>query len=109
MATAPTEIVLRPAYADDELALIRLAALDSADGVPPAPLLIAELDGELRVALSLRDGSVIADPFTPTAGVIELLRLHAARRQRAGGGAALRPRLRAPSRPWSRAPRFSAP
>ncbi len=28
-------------------------------------------------ALSLRDGSVIADPFSPTAELVELLRLRA--------------------------------
>ena len=59
-------ITVRPAYADDERALARLAALDSAP-VPPAPLLVAEVEGELRAALSLWDGTVIADPFHPSA------------------------------------------
>ncbi len=69
-------ITIRPAYADDYRALIRLAALDSADAPPAQPLLLAEVDGQLRVALSLRDGSVIADPFFPTAAIIALLRGH---------------------------------
>jgi hypothetical protein len=72
-----TSITIRPAYADDEAALRRLAALDSA-AVPPMPLLIAEIDGEPRAALSLRDRSMIADPFVPTLHVLELLALHAA-------------------------------
>lgn len=74
----PNEILIRRAYADDGPDLIRLAALDSAAAPPPAPLLVAELDGVLAAALSLRDGSAIADPFQRTAEVVELLRLHAA-------------------------------
>jgi hypothetical protein len=100
------EITIRPAYADDELALRRLAAVDSADAVPPAPLLLAELDGELAAALSLADGSAIADPFVRTAEVLELMRM------RAQAEAATRPRrarwrrflgFRAPSRPRAQA------
>ena len=74
MTSPIPSITIRPGYADDERALVRLAALDSASGVPPAPLLLAEVDGELRAALSLDDGSVIADPFRPTAEVVALLR-----------------------------------
>ncbi len=59
MTTHIAQITIRPAYADDYDALARLAALDSAQGVPHRPLLIAEVDGILRAALSLRDG--IAD------------------------------------------------
>jgi hypothetical protein len=70
------EITIRPAYADDQLALQRLASLDSAHHVPPRPLVVAEVDGELRVALSVSDGSAIADPFFPTAAIIGLLRGH---------------------------------
>ena len=72
-----SEITIRPEYPDDELALIRLAALDSLDAPPARPLLLAEVDGELRAALSVRDGSAIADPFQPTAAIVELLRRHA--------------------------------
>jgi hypothetical protein len=77
MSTQTAQIMIRPAYADDYDALIRLAALDSADGVPPRPLLIAEVDGTLRAALSLRNGSHVADPFFPTLGLLTLLRAHA--------------------------------
>jgi hypothetical protein len=72
-----SEITIRPEYPDDELALIRLAALDSSEGTPVRPLLLAEVDGELRAALSLRDGSAIADPFHHTAAIVALLRRHA--------------------------------
>jgi hypothetical protein len=74
-----SEITIRPEYPDDEMALNRLAMLDSADVAPPRPLLLAEVDGELRVALSLRDGSAIADPFEPTSAILALLRSHARR------------------------------
>ncbi len=72
-----SEITIRPAYADDDAALIRLATLDSA-AVPTGPLLLAEVDGELRAALATDDGSVIADPFFRTAELTSLLRKHAA-------------------------------
>ena len=60
----------------DRAAVARLAALDSTD-VPASPVLVAEVDGEPQAALSLRDGSVAADPFSPTAQLVSLLRLHA--------------------------------
>jgi hypothetical protein len=75
--TSPATIMIRPAYADDHSALVRLAAVDSAH-VPSEPLLLAEVDDQLRAALSLVDGSVIADPFFPSRDVVELLRTHAA-------------------------------
>ena len=71
-------ITIRPAYADDAIAIARLAALDSAP-IPPGPLMVAEVDGELRVALSLADLTVIADPFHRTLELVTLLRDHADR------------------------------
>ena len=70
-------ISIRTASRDDAGALRRLAELDSAP-VPEAPVLVAEGDGELRAALSLRDGQVVADPFAPTARLVVLLEVHAA-------------------------------
>lgn len=66
-------VTLRYAFPDDERAVARLAALDSAE-VPAAPLLLAEVEGELWAALSLPDGRVIADPFRPTLALLALLR-----------------------------------
>jgi hypothetical protein len=66
-------ITLRYAFPDDDAAIVRLASLDSAS-VPEAPLLVADVGGELRAAISLQDGSVIADPFHPTLAHIALLR-----------------------------------
>lgn len=69
-------ITIRLASPDDQLALWRLGELDSAS-VPAGRLLLAEVDGELRAALSLQDGTAIADPFHPTLHILELLRMHA--------------------------------
>jgi hypothetical protein len=94
--TTPT-ITIRPAHADDHEALYRLSVIDSAPGVPAGPLLLAEINGELRAALSLTDGSAIADPFFPTADIVELLRVHATAMQPWGGrrrSRARQPRLR---------------
>jgi hypothetical protein len=88
-------ITIRPAYADDRMALQRLAILDSAVDAPAGPLLVAEVEGELYAALSLQSGAVIADPFRPTLALVELLRAHA-RAVPASAGAPRRPRLRSP-------------
>jgi len=69
-------ITIRPASADDHSALARLAALDSATP-PPAPAILAEVEGELRAAVSLFDGSAVADPFFPSTHLVTLLRTHA--------------------------------
>ena len=66
-------VTLRFGAPADEQLLARLAALDSAE--PPAqPVLLAEVDGQILAAVALSDGTVIADPFYRTAGLIELLR-----------------------------------
>jgi hypothetical protein len=75
---AAESITIRPAYGDDLASLARLAALDSAVRAPASPVLLAEVDGELRAALSLTDDTVIADPFFPTQHLVRLLRAHAA-------------------------------
>jgi len=75
-ADSDLAIVIRPNRLDDERALARLATLDSAT-VPPEPLLVAEVGGELRAALSLRDSAVIADPFHFTAELVTLLQMRA--------------------------------
>jgi hypothetical protein len=85
-----TSYTVRSAHQADAFALQRLAQLDSAE-VPAAPLLIGELDGRLVAALSLSDGTVIADPFVPTVELVALLRLRS--RQSAGRPHRLRLRL----------------
>jgi hypothetical protein len=86
LATLPA-ITIRHGFPDDGLALLRLAALDSRQP-PPRPLLVAEVDGELRAALSLRDGGLIADPFHRTEALVDLLRARAAQLTAADAGIA---------------------
>ena len=71
-------VTIRPAYADDETALWRLAALDSA-AVPSGQLIVAEVDGALRAAVAAEDLRAIADPFQLTDDLVALLRDHVSR------------------------------
>ena len=88
-----TPVLVRPAREADASDLAVLAALDSA-----APLtgdvLLAVAGGEVAAAMSLDTGAVIADPFQPTAHLVELLRTAAQpaprRRRHAARRAALR-------------------
>ncbi|MGI8921379.1 MAG: hypothetical protein ACR2HD_06850 [Solirubrobacteraceae bacterium] len=68
-------ISLRPAQPEDEHQLARLAELDGATDPLEQPAIIAEEDGVVRAALSLRDGRVVADPFAATMDLVELLEL----------------------------------
>lgn len=78
-------ILIREARETDEAALRTLSQRDSAR--PPAqPLLVAERGGELRAAISLADGAVVADPFERTADLVELLEARAAHLLRAQAG-----------------------
>ena len=48
-------------------AIDRLAQLDSAPPPPRDEMLVAEVGGEMRAAISVRNGYAIADPFAPSA------------------------------------------
>jgi hypothetical protein len=77
-------VVIRPAR-DAELAQLHdLAELDSAAPLA-GPVLVAAVDGALWAALALDDDRVIADPFRPTAGAVELLRMRVAQLRAAEG------------------------
>jgi hypothetical protein len=89
IATAP-EITIRTAREDDLAAISRVAGRDT--NAPPAwPILVAEVGADIRAAISLTDGEVVADPFHRTAEIVEMLRIRA----RAAG--THRPALRQPS------------
>ena len=79
-------VVIRLAVNEDELALRRLAQLDSARPLSGQTLL-AEHGGSVVAAVSMADGSAIADPFRTTADTVELLRLRAAQLERAAPAA----------------------
>jgi hypothetical protein len=70
-------ILIRYSRDDDQVALERLAALDSRM-LPEGPFLLAEVHGELVAAAPLdRDTEPLSDPFLPTASIRELLKLRA--------------------------------
>ncbi|HEV2981651.1 MAG TPA: hypothetical protein VGX51_09485 [Solirubrobacteraceae bacterium] len=70
-------VTIRPAYPEDEPAIRRLAALDSAP-VPRGPLALAEVAGEVRVAVSTDGRKAIADPFHRTLELVAVVRQYAA-------------------------------
>jgi hypothetical protein len=76
-----TSLVLRPATSADASELERLAALDSARPLD-GDVLLAYAGGELRAALSVSSGRHVADPFWPTADLVELLEAAAGDRPR---------------------------
>jgi hypothetical protein len=65
-------VTIRAANAIDRASLRRVAERDSR-AVPQGDLLVAEVDGELRAAIELESGEVIADPFRPTAELVRML------------------------------------
>jgi hypothetical protein len=79
--TSSASLTIRHATSADDSALRRLAALDSSR-VPSGELLVAELDGQLVVALSVDTGAAIADPFEHTAAIVDSLRAQARQRSR---------------------------
>ena len=99
VATAPSErLVLRRAMAQDSAVLVRLAQLDGAPR-PSDAMLVAELDDQIVAAVPFDGGRAIADPFLPTAELVELLRariqlLAAAAPTGRGQRRRLRPHLR---------------
>ena len=67
-------ITVRTSRPGDEVALSRLAALDSARPLR-GPALIAEAGERMLAALPLGSGRPVADPFEPTAELVALLEL----------------------------------
>ena len=77
MTTA--SLVLRPATSADAADLERLAALDSSRPLA-GEVMLAHADGDVRAALSLETGRVVADPFYPSLELVPLLRAAAGER-----------------------------
>lgn len=69
-------IAIRVATEADADSLCRLAQLDSRS-LSDGPHLIAVVGSEARAALSLEDGTVIANPFEQTSELIEVLGVRA--------------------------------
>jgi hypothetical protein len=94
--TGEGNLLVRRARPSDDHALAALAALDSARPLTGARI-VGEVDGQIVAAVSLHDGRAVADPFEPTADVVEILRLHTAGARSDAARARLRrPRLGLP-------------
>ena len=85
-----TALTIRRATDSDAFALRRLAAIDSASP-PTGDVLLAEMGSELWAAVSVDTGAAIADPFRPSADLVELLRFRA---ERTNGHPHIRPLAR---------------
>ncbi|HEX8645364.1 MAG TPA: hypothetical protein VF715_00595 [Thermoleophilaceae bacterium] len=71
--TTHMPVVFRPAGESDRPALSRLARLDDRR-IPRGDLVLAQVGSEIRAAVSTSDGAAIADPWTPTAAIVDALR-----------------------------------
>jgi hypothetical protein len=69
-------LTIRKASDSDGVALHRLAALDSSSA-PGGDVLIAEVGAEVWAAIEVESGAAVADPFRPSADLVELLRFRA--------------------------------
>lgn len=76
MAMALDSVTIRLATAAEAETIGRVAQLDCSPA-PPPPHLVAERDGVIQAVRSLRTGETVADPFRPTAELVELLRCRA--------------------------------
>jgi hypothetical protein len=74
-------VAIRAATPADRDAVERLSVLDAAHPVA-GDTLVAEVDGQIRAALPLASGRVVADPFEHTAHLAGLLELRARQLER---------------------------
>src|SRR4051794_6089428 len=97
--TDESTLVIRVATPADREELAVLASLDSASPLR-GTVLVAQSDGRIRAAYSVEDDRAVADPFLPTADLVELRSRRAARcsaaavgpRSCRAGGCGSRPR-----------------
>jgi hypothetical protein len=76
MVKTTTTLTIRRLTEDDEADMARLAELDSSAALQ-APLLGVEIEDRLLAAVSIETGKVVADPFSRTAELRDLLELRA--------------------------------
>jgi hypothetical protein len=74
--TTTPEIRIRAADEQDLSGIGRVAGRDSTP-LPDGPFLVAEVGDDVRAAISLADGTVVADPFHRTAELVAMLRIRA--------------------------------
>jgi hypothetical protein len=92
-----TAYCIRPARADDEPALRRLAFLDSADALS-GRILLGEIDRIPAAAISLDEDRIVADPFQESDALRMHLRMRAAGIQAHERMPSVRDRIRAAMR-----------
>jgi hypothetical protein len=80
-----TEITIRAARAEDVREIARVAGRDTHE-LPEGALLVAKVGSDVRAAISLEDGTIIADPFHRTAELVAMLKIRAGAGSRAGRG-----------------------
>jgi hypothetical protein len=73
---AISPVVIREATETDRPALSRIAERDSS-AIPAGEVLVAESGGEIRAAIEVDGSLAVADPFQPTAELLDLLRTRA--------------------------------
>jgi hypothetical protein len=94
MYASNTAHVIRVATGDDDVALRRLAELDSKAPLD-GPVLVGEIAGVPVAALALTDDSTIADPFVPSAHLLTTMRMRANGMRAVERTPSLRERIRA--------------
>ncbi len=76
-ATDPSgDVGIRQARARDAATVGELEQLDGR-ALPGGARLLAEVGGVPVAAIAIADDTVVADPFAPTAGIVDLLRVRA--------------------------------
>ncbi|GAC1439852.1 MAG: hypothetical protein NVSMB51_18310 [Solirubrobacteraceae bacterium] len=85
-----TDIAIRTSSPCDSAELRALAQLDSAEAFAAgADVLIAVVEGRILAALETESMRVIADPFAPTAALVDLLAVRALQIKRPRGARSL--------------------
>jgi hypothetical protein len=69
-----TSVTVRLSRPSDERAIRRLEQLEGRH-LPAEPTLVAEAEGRILAVRSVRTRDIVADPFRPTAELVELLDL----------------------------------
>jgi hypothetical protein len=74
--TNSTEITIRTAREADMREIARVAGRDTHE-LPEGTLLVAKVGSDVRAAISLDNGAVIADPFHRTTELVQMLKIRA--------------------------------
>jgi hypothetical protein len=80
--TAISPVVIREATEADRAAVARVAQRDSS-AAPAGEVLVAESSGEIRAAIEVDGAVAVADPFQPSAELLDLLRARVGQIRRA--------------------------